>query len=258
MSACIPDCPICGGVGFFKMDLELRHPFFGKLLECPNVPAANSSTWKRSGLQDEEFDLDPDAMLDVNEFENVRKSVDVILQRGYGFVYLWGEYGTGKTTFLRSLVASFLRRKYLSSAGNHKEYFERLYHPNVDDVRVVLMQYGGAAYLKTSVLIETIKKHEFNPDRDNDRRDIEFWVNAKLLVLDEFDKVRETPYVSEKRFEFFDERYEQAIRKKSITIMAGNLDPQVALEGYIYDRLRDKRSTILWSGDKSFRPVAEY
>lgn len=254
---CRSDCPICGGDGFFRLDLPVGHPLFGKLLECPNVPVEHTRMFRRSGLREEELKLDPDDMLDVNEFENVKKTVEDVLRRGYGFVYLWGEYGTGKTTFLRSLVASWFRRKYAPAMDNHKKYFEMLNHPDVEDVRMVQVQYGGAAYLRTSQLIEVMTKAEFNPDRDNEARDIEFWMNCKLLVLDEFDKVRETPYAREKRFWFFDERYERALRKRAITIMVGNMDPEKDLDGYIFDRLRDKRSIILWSGDKSFRPVAE-
>jgi len=195
-------------------------------------------------------------MLDVNNLENVRRSLESILQRGYGFVYLWGEYGTGKTTFLKSLVAKWFRLGY-RSPESYKEYFDLLYKADRNEIRNVLNQYGGAAFLKTSHLIEVMTKAEFNADRDDEARDVEFWLNCRLLVLDEFDKIRDTPYAKEKRFWFFDERYERAMAKRSITIMAGNIDPEKE-DGYVFDRLRDKRSTILWSGDKSFRPVADY
>lgn len=51
-----------------------------------------------------------------------------------------------------------------------------------------------------------------------------------------------------------DRRYESALNKKTITIMAANTDPK-SLDGYLFDRIRDKRFVIVKLTGTSARPI---
>lgn len=225
---CHPSCSVCGGLGYVRYDVPVGHPKFGRLEPCPERGNLVRPMFLRSGLQGAEFNL---TWNDVWDLGNVLDAVEIVrnvMTRGYGVVFMYGNWGVGKTLVMQIAVATWLR--------DHKT---------------------DASYVNMSNMIDAMREAQFDPDADNQRGDMTHWSNCDLLCIDEFDKVRDTPYGTEKKFGILDERYVMAVRMKNITIIASNKTPD-EYPGYIYDRLRDGRMDMVEFTGQSARPGMEW
>jgi hypothetical protein len=222
-----PDCPICGGVGLVRIHTDdIYSPDFGKLKHCTCI-----DPWRvygsRVGLEETEQGK---TWSDLNDRENITQAkwaVNETLKVGYGWVYLWGDYGLAKTEILKIAVATAIRDHKLAAYTRMVEI--------IDDMR-------GAYDAK-------------NANEESARR-LDFWSSAPILCIDEFDRVRATEYVTERRFILMDRRYEDACREKSITIMASNAAPNT-IDGYLADRISDGRFKVVRLTGKSMRPFMD-
>lgn len=222
-SVCDPDCQICNGHGFVRVDRSIYHPRFGKLEPCPNLdPIKFYGT--RIGLNEKEIKFRWKSLLDFNKVGEAMTEVKKILDLGHGWLFLWGEFGLGKTTLLKTAIAESLR------AGRQSSYTRMV--DIIDDLR--------SAYSTE------------NPSEASANR-LEYWTDVPVLAIDEFDRIRLTEYAAERRFALMDHRYENALREKSVTIMASNSDPS-DLDGYLADRIFDGRFKIIHLTGNSFRP----
>lgn len=221
---CRPDCPECGGIGFISITGADGEPT-GKTRTCPNIDPFRLYKSSRFGLDDKERDMTWDNVWDEN---SARRGVDAVrraMERGCGWVYLWGPPGLAKTLILKIAVAEWLRDHKLAAYTRMAEI--------IDDMR-------GAFDAR-------------NPSEESAAK-LEWWTNLPLLAIDEFDRVRNTEYANERRFLLMDKRYEQALRERSsITLMTSNEDP-AKLESYLYDRIRDGRFEIIHLDGESVRP----
>ena len=117
-------------------------------------------------------------------------------------------------------------------------------------------------YCKFSALLNWMResfREQAARDKDPDRNlgyidRFERLKAIKFLAIDEVDKIRETGFADEFRFDFLDERYQQAIRGETVTVFASNSDPSTFPEP-IYDRLRDGRFQIVENHTPSARPA---
>ena len=220
-SICRMDCPICGGIGYVKTDL-------GKVEICPNSDPLKVYTGERYGIDTGERALTWSKIEAMNNTDAAADAVQRVIQRGYGWVYLWGPPGLGKTLILKIAVAEYLRSHRLG------------------------------AYIRMAEILDDLRAafDAQNPSEESQKR-LDWWSNLPLLAIDEFDRVRATEYASERRFLLMDRRYEQALREKSITIMTSNSDP-AALESYLFDRIQDGRFEIVKVRGDSFRPTEKY
>lgn len=220
---CVPNCPICHGTGFTRKDVPISDPAFGKLTPCPNKPL-NIADPKKYGLVEDEIDLDFSSVGDAN---NSLEAVDLLrktLERGKGWVYLWGTPGLAKSLLLKIAVATYLRNKQL------------------------------AAYVRMPTLLQNIRDG-FNPEYGGGEstRRYERWCSMPLLAVDEIDKTNDTDWAREKRFELFDIRYEAALTGNSITIIASQISPE-SMEPYFKSRIRDGRFTAFELVGTDMRP----
>lgn len=215
---CVPTCPICGGLGWYSGG--------ERLALCPNVDPLKVYPASRYGLSEEERALEWKAVLAFNNTMLARKAVEDTLKRGYGWVYLWGPPGLGKTLTLKIAVAEMLRDR------------------------------KQAAYCRMAEILDDLRAafDAKNPSEESQRK-LDWWADLPVLAVDEFDRVRATEYAAERRFLLMDRRYEQALREKSITIMASNIDP-MQLESYLYDRIADGRFKVVKLAGDSFRKGA--
>jgi DNA replication protein DnaC len=225
---CDPDCPTCNGLGYVRSDAPVGHPNFGKIGPCPE-----SNPFQRYkgllGLDQADMTL---TWANVIERENVRIAVAAVKQvidRGYGWVYLHGDYGLAKTLILKIAVAEFCR------ATRQPASYTRMAEI-IDHLR-------GAFDAKS-------------PSEESAAR-LDMWSELPFLAIDEFDRVRSTEYATERRFVLMDRRYEQAARQKSITLMASNCTPD-DLEGYLADRIYDGRFAVIHLKGVSARPFMSY
>jgi len=220
-SICRVDCPVCHGIGYVRNDS-------GRLDTCPNVDPLRVYPISRYGLDETERGLD---WSNVEKFNNTMAALAAVrktIHRGYGWVYLYGPPGLGKTLVLKIAIAEYLRLKQ------------------------------PAAYCRMAEILDDLRSafDAKNPSEESQRK-LDWWAGLPLLAIDEFDRVRATEYADERRFLLMDRRYEMALREKSITLLASNSDPST-LDGYLWDRVRDGRFEIVRVMGESVRPGTEW
>lgn len=227
---CDPYCPICGGVGRVMTDAKLGEPGFGKLLTCPNVSPLKIYPISRFGMEADETLLSwGDILPEWNETTNQgTRAVQETLRRGYGWVCLWGDVGLAKSMILKVAVAETLRAHRL---GGYTRMVEILDH-----------------------LKEAFDKEQ--PSESSQAR-LDWWASLPVLAIDEFSRVKETPWAAERRFLLMDRRYEDAIREKTITLIASNDNP-AKLDGYLFDRIMDNRFEVVHLTGESYRRAASW
>ena len=219
-----PDCQICAGAGYLRRDLPLDHPDFGRLQLCPNVDRWALPGAARYGItRQESLELTWDQIIDINNFPHVVDAVQQTLDRGYGWVYLFGGFGLGKTLALKIAIAEAIRAGYES------------------------------AYVRMAEILDHLRAAFDDSIQETESSRLNWWSGLPVLAIDEFDRVRSTGYGEERRFVLMDRRYEQAVRHESLTLIASNADPR-RLPGYLYDRVRDGRFSVVKIEGQSLRP----
>lgn len=219
MGLCSATCQICGGVGYVRLGN-------GKVEYCPNVDIWRLPQSKLIGLSKPELEsMSFDNILPIGNITKAVEAVDKVITRGFGWVYLWGSWGVGKTLLLKNSVASVIR-----------------------------LGAGEARYARFATILDHLRQ---GFDNDTELSRLNDWAGVKLLAVDEFDRVRDTEYAQERRFMLFDLRYEQALAKQGITLFASNQNPQ-ELPGYLFDRVRDGRFTTIKIEAPSIRPGLDW
>lgn len=226
---CEPSCGVCGGVGWVRGDFPIGDPRFGKMIPCPNmdVDVFLPEYSRMVGIsQIEKASLDWSSVLPLEGSNAVAAAqfVQSVVERGFGWVYLWGDYGTAKTLILQIAVAVSLR--------------------------------GGmdAAYVRMAELLDHVRDGYDNGEYS---ARLARWESVSVLCLDEFERVNETGWVDEKRFLLMDNRYVSSLRRENVTIMAGNQDPS-KFDGYLWDRIRDGRFAVVKLSGESIRPGMDW
>src|SRR5574341_2389919 len=220
---CDKSCEVCHGMGYVRKEVPIGHPDLGRIFMCPNWRKRARLEFDGSGLAQQEYDLAWERdLLDLGMAKEAALVLQEILERGCGMVFIHGDPGLGKTLMLKIAVASWIQA-----------------HD------------GGAVYVNMADVIDWSREALFDDHEAGLRlarlRDV------KLLALDEFDKIRETEFSSQRRFRLYDERYVQATRMESITLLASNIPPD-GFDEYIYDRSRDGRMNIVSLSGRSVRP----
>lgn len=217
LGMCSADCPHCQGLGYVRDGS-------GGVVMCPNVDRWQLPSAARIGISRQEADtLDWSQVLERGGIKRAVDALQRVLSWGFGWVYLHGDYGVGKTLLLKVAVAEALR--------SHKE----------------------AAYVRMPEIIDHLRETFNEKTGESESARLDWWTDLPVLCIDEMDKLRETPYGDERRFVLMDRRYEQALRMESITIMASNKPPD-DLPGYLADRVRDGRFFVIKITAKSLRP----
>jgi len=220
---CPDDCPICGGVGWVRLDRPLGDPMFGKLVLCPNVDQIKAFE-NNIGITHEELNLNWNRIAEINGMGKIIKQIKTVLNNGFGWVFIWGGYGLGKTILLKTITAETIR------FGKQVSYTRMV--DIIDNLRNSYTTENGSYEAETR---------------------LKYWVDVPVLCIDEFDRIRLTEYASERQFVLMDKRYDSVLRENSITIMASNTDPRL-LDGYLADRIFDGRFKVIHIEGHSARP----
>lgn len=223
---CVPDCPVCGGVGYVSYDVPVGHPEFGRMYPCPNKPANNEPGKLGLARGYEQLSWD-DILPDGNVMEAV-KVVREVLEVGYGWVYLFGAPGRGKTMILERAVKDAAERGYWSR------------------------------YTQTHEIL-SILRGSFDEERKQFSLDtrMDMLTRMRLLAIDELDRFNKTGWADEQINRLMDERYRSALHQETITIMASNASYMV-YDPYLKDRILDGRFHVVNIIGDSLRPAAEY
>jgi hypothetical protein len=185
ITLCKPDCNVCFGAGWVREDHPLSHPLFGKLTACPNADPY-VAYGEKLGIDRKDLELSW-ASIVFRQEANTREAVNSILeviQLGSGWVYLHGGYGLAKTMLLKIVVAEMLREGRTS------------------------------AYARMAEVVENLRRaydEKDNAQVEADAR-LKFWKNMPVLCLDEFDRLRNTEFETEKKFVLMDHRYDEEIQ----------------------------------------------
>ena len=221
-----PVCDVCGGFGFFRYDVDVTDPRFGKLNRCTCKAQEDAERLQRlSGLTEQERNVRlaniivngrPDTMA------MVKACADFLIER-YGFLTIHGTSGNAKTLALQACVNALV------------------------DVGV------EAVYITAFDLISYIRE-AFNDDHkvkdDSAYGRIVRFGTVAFLAVDEFDKVKMSPWVIEQMTDLIDRRYRLGQNHEAGTMIAMNGSPE-ELPAWIYSRM--SQGTIIRNNDPDLR-----
>ncbi len=241
---CREDCPICLGNGFVRFDVTETDPRFGRLDPCPNMPVEKRHFEWRNGLYlDEEEQLSWDYVKDwplerlaVNGQAvrpatalRARDGVRRYVEQGYGMIYLYGSYGIAKSLLIKIAVAEALR------SGS------------------------PAAYARMSEILDNLRMAFDEKDSNQAAmRRMGHWASVPVLAIDELEKINPTEWVAERLFQLFDRRYNDALRRQSLTLIASNKRPEEIggdLAYAIASRVHDGRCLYVEMTGSDARPA---
>jgi len=218
-SACVPNCPHCGGTGFVRWDVPVGHEKFGKVEPCERYRASRVRDIDplEFGLERDELDLDwSDVKKRIGnvQLEGIKavEAVKPAFERGHGMIALLGKVGNAKTLTGKILIAKSIL------AGKR------------------------AAYANLNRILNTIRlafDEKENMTRELLRR-LDYWMSLDVIFIDELDKVNETEWARSVMFELLDRRYVRAVREEALTVIASNKKDD-ELDAYLVSRLKDHR-----------------
>jgi DNA replication protein DnaC len=213
-----PDCPICGGLGYFVPDVEPANPAFGKAVpcECREIDREQERFQRLLKLSQlgalESYTFQsflPEGIgLTEAKQRNLRLAYDIALsyaQDPSGWLTFHGGYGCGKTHLAAAIA-------------NHR------------------LNLGHAVlFINTPDLLDHLRG-AFGPNSETsyDER-FEQVRNAPLLVLDDFGAQSRTPWAQEKLYQIFNHRYNERLP----TVITTN-EKLEAIDERILSRLQDR------------------
>lgn len=228
---CVPNCDICGGIGYIREDVPVHDPRFGKLKRCPNAMKIDIEARRndpRIGVSAEDLrvlswdSIGPESAI----ADHVEYLQEALLSRT-GFILLVGPPGRGKTLALRVIIAA--------AVG------------------------GGisAAYANMSEILDDLRR---SFDARNSGEELAsrmgFWMQQEVLAVDEYDKANATPWAHERIHLLFDTRYAMALRREGLTVVASNAEPS---DAYLVSRFQDARvGRIIWLSGQDARRKARW
>lgn len=224
-----PECSQCRGLGYMRLDLEPGQPHFGELFVCDCAAAQVAAAEARrlasaSMLAPEDLALTWGGIVQTPGIAAAVQAVQHTLARGYGWVYLWGPPGPGKTLVLKTAVAETLRAR----------------KPGVIAMWADMLDHLRAGY-----------------DAGNFDERVNAWRTTPLLAIDEYARAKDSEWVAEARAKIFNPRYESAAsHKRTVTLFSSNYAPERG-EDWFADRIRDGRFVVVEVTGPSMRPLME-
>jgi hypothetical protein len=188
-------CEFCEDDRFVRYNVPFGDYRFGKLFPCPKCN--QDEITQRAGLFPNERALkltDIETAGRPGAAEMVAVGQRLLADRA-GMLAVYGDYGNGKSTFLKALTAEFVRQ------GVEARY----------TTLAALMQYARDAF-------------DSQKAGDSDAGRIAEWAKVPVVLVDECDKVRLTQYAREIQSLFFDVRYRRADELVTVAAWNGNAD----------------------------------
>jgi DNA replication protein DnaC len=184
--------------------------------------------YSRIGLTEGETSLTWTAIKpNVSDGAKALDAVRPAYQRGFGMVFLWGNWGQGKTLIGKILAATGYRDGKRAAYANMSSV--------LNDIRLAFDEKEN----KTTELL----------------RRMDWWMEREVLFLDELDKANGTQWAQEQIFTLLDRRYQMAVREEALTVIASNSNTD-ELDGYLQSRLYDRRiSQVVHLSGKDARAI---
>lgn len=151
------------------------------------------------------------------------------ISRPQRFVTFWGGTGNAKTAVIMGIVNE-------------------------------LVAVGCEAVYTTFADLESWVRDAFDEKRHDEfgsaRMRIERLANVHVLAVDEFDKVKVTPWLDDLRFSLLDKRYRSGLDGLTGTLLAMNCNP-CSLPEWISSRLHDGRNVVIENRDSDMRRLMQ-
>ena len=224
-----PDCSICHGLGYISPDVPRGHPLWGKAFPC-ECWAEESRMESAQRLQAASGLFAPDHGLTwagIQPRAGIGEGLQAVrstLAQKWGWVYLHGAPGNGKSLILRTAIAESLR------AG------------------------VGAVYVRWDAIFDHLRAAYNQPHSDFDER-LAAWAAVGVLAIDEIGRARETEWVSEQMHKLLDARYNAACYQRSITLFASNYSTDI-FDVSLQSRFQDGRFKVCAVTAPDARPAA--
>lgn len=226
---CIKGCEICGGLGYIQRPAKVGDAEFGKIKQCPNRVLR---FWnERSGISEfEAYTLDWTKFVQTQDVRALRKIYMKLLGVGFGWLFVYGTPGTGKTLTSKSATILAAAKYQMEAVYWRYSHLINWLRSSYDNDR------GQQTYMQRIGLLESYR-----------------W-----LVIDEIGRDRLTDFSTQSLSEIMDRRYGVALRKAGVTIWISNFSPREVLETYCVDRVEDGRFTIYKMRGQSVRVAMQY
>lgn len=209
----------CGGSGYFRRDLPVGHPNFGKAYACActkEKTARVDETRATLSTMEQSFTLENWVGNDPQALEHARQAI----AQGWGMFCFWGEVGVGKSGLLLGVVNVLLDRK------------------------------KAAIYKTASGLLDELRA---SYETDEYESLMQYFCGVKVLALDEVWRHKPTEWAEEKLFYLLDYRYRFADRL--LTVIATNAEPDYS--NALWSRFTDRqRSRLIHVKGRDVRPMA--
>jgi len=208
---CKPGCDICEGVGLVRAG--------DGWTICPNNPRRFYET----GVNENDTELWR-VLPPSSSVNQIKKALAEALEARYGFIYLHGTPGVGKTVCARAYTVEAINAGMRSIYTRQSE----------------MMNYLRASY-----------NTDYGQDEYQSR--LNRYKNVDWLVIDEIGRDRMNDFAQESLAEIIDSRYTSALKRNKVTVLVSNFPPENIFQAYITDRIRDKRNVVLNLQGKSLR-----
>ena len=146
-----------------------------------------------------------------------------LIEQDYGWLYIYGGPGNAKSEVLKAIVNAF------NTAGR-----------------------GPAMYTSLGAILDYMRLTMSSNNNLEYYNELERLKNIKILAIDEMDKPQETGWMEDFRFHFMDARYISAVNRQTVTVFAGQTNPQ-SFGDVLYDRIRDGRFEVVHNQAPSAR-----
>lgn len=208
-------CPECQGLRFVVRDLAVGHPDFGRSLPCSlcGGEVQQVALKRMSRLSDAmlKITFDPPSTIETEYNRAALAAMRAQVARPQWFVTLLGPNGRGKSHLLAALVNA-------SIAAGH-----------------------SAVYLTTAELLDELRATFAPKSKLEFSKVFDAALNAKVLVLDEFNRFNPTEWALEKFLQLIEYRYRKG--DELLTAFASNAGFE-DFEPYVASRMQDRRCLV--------------
>lgn len=214
-------CDYCQDVHFVRFDVPVGDPRFGKISPCSKCNQA--AITYNSGLQPHERKITLSSLesTDRPDALKMKSAAAKFINSPVGFLSFFGGYGNGKTVALMAIVNECIARGI------------------------------EARYLTAHQLMDWLYEAFDEKVMETDRGRIIKLARLPVLVIDEFDKARETAYAADMQQHLIDERYRNA--HELGTVFAWNGDAGTIPWGAVASRMRE--FPMIENRDADMRPA---
>ena len=216
-------CPECNGQGYFRYDVEIKHPSFGRYFPCSvcNSAAVDYS----SGLNPEERQVRFDDLETIGRPGATEMSAaarEFMSMNRVGFLSVYGGYGNGKSTLLKAIVNDCI------ACGIEAQYITM-----------------------TNVMMYIRDAFNSGLTGDSDYSRVTKLARVRVLVIDECEKGRMSEHAREIQTHLFDERYRASYQLG--TVLAWNGEFESFELPWVRSRLSQFK--VVKNSDPDMRPL---